>query len=52
MLLIRLFGRVADYRQRRRTALALSSLSERDLRDLGITRFDLRRSAQVQGRVS
>jgi uncharacterized protein YjiS (DUF1127 family) len=38
----RLIRRVAEYRRHRRTERALANLSERDLRDLGLTRHDLR----------
>jgi uncharacterized protein YjiS (DUF1127 family) len=43
MLILRLIDHLAAYRRRRRTELALASLGERDLRDLGLTRQDLRR---------
>jgi uncharacterized protein YjiS (DUF1127 family) len=40
-MLNRLFDRFADYRRRRRTALALAALGERELKDLGISRYDV-----------
>ncbi|MFT3974455.1 MAG: DUF1127 domain-containing protein [Amaricoccus sp.] len=44
-LLSRLSGAIADYRLYRRTLSELESLSNRDLRDLGISRYSTRQIA-------
>lgn len=45
MFLTRLMNDIAARRQRRRTTIALASLSDQQLNDLGVTRYDLFASA-------
>jgi uncharacterized protein YjiS (DUF1127 family) len=44
-LFARLSGAISDYRLYRRTLAELEGLSNRDLRDLGISRFSVRQVA-------
>lgn len=41
MFLTRLLNDIAARRHRRRTTIALASLSDQQLNDLGVTRYDL-----------
>jgi uncharacterized protein YjiS (DUF1127 family) len=41
MFITRLIADLSSRRQRRRTTIALASLSEQQLSDLGVTRYDL-----------
>lgn len=45
-LLARMNGAIADYRLYRRTLAELEGLSNRELRDLGISRFSVRQIAR------
>jgi uncharacterized protein YjiS (DUF1127 family) len=45
MLIRRIAAALADYRQMRRERAQLLALSDRDLRDIGITRVDALRAA-------
>ena len=45
-LFSRLSGAIADYRLYRRTLAELEGLSNRELRDLGISRFSVRQIAR------
>ena len=45
-LLARVNGAIADYRLYRRTLSELEGLSNRELRDLGISRFSIRQIAR------
>jgi uncharacterized protein YjiS (DUF1127 family) len=45
-----MLGRIERYRKYRKTVSELDSLSDRDLRDMGVSRCDIRRLARDASR--